>query len=150
MAYIISQLAAGVVASLAVAALFGWTKGVAIVAGGTPDVGPASTPLAALLAEIIASFFLIFAVWGSAADPRAKNVGGFAIGLTIAADILAVGPISGASMNPARSFGPTLIGCMAPGGSILLQHHWIYWVGPIVGGGLAALIYAKFLWPRNA
>ena len=59
--------------------------------------------------EAIATFFLMFAIFGSAVDPAAPKVGGFAIGLTVAADILAIGPLTGASMNPARSFGPALV-----------------------------------------
>jgi MIP family channel proteins len=155
-AYIVIQLLAGTVAALAVYAMFGGgERGALVVAMGTPT--PANDPLthlmiyplwAAVLAEIIASFFLIFAVWGSAADPRARNVGGFAIGLTVAADILAVGPITGASMNPARSFGPTLVASLLPD-SHLWSTHWIYWVGPLIGGGLAALAYHLVLWPRD-
>ena len=86
-----------------------------------------------------------FAVWGTAADPRARNVGGFAIGLTVAADILAIGPITSASMNPARSFGPTLVAYRPE----LWQYHWIYWVGPLVGAGIAAITYHLVLWPRD-
>ena len=97
------------------------------------------------LAEIIATIFLVGAVWGTAADPRARNVGGFAIGLTVAADILAIGPITGASMNPARSFGPTLVAYRPE----LWQYHWIYWVGPLVGAGIAAITYHLVLWPRD-
>lgn len=148
-AYIVIQLLGGVVAAMAVLALFGPDAGENIVRAGTPSLGIDAAgnqfrPIVGLLAEIIATFFLAFAVWGTAADPRARNVGGFAIGLTIAADILALGPISGASMNPQRSFGPTLVA-----GGDLWTHHWIYWVGPIVGGGLAALVYHLVLWPRQ-
>jgi aquaporin TIP len=79
-------------------------------------------------------------VFGTAVDERGKTVkiGGFGIGLTVAFDILAGGPITGASMNPARSFGPALV----------MGHwewHWLYWVAPIVGGVAAALFYDKFL-----
>src|SRR5437762_5284951 len=138
--YIVIQLLGGVVAALAVYAIFGGGEiGAAVVKSGTPDVAKDVGAGTALLCEIIATFFLVFVIWGSAADPRARNVGGFAIGLTIAADILAVGPITGASMNPARSFGPTLIGSWAETGEILWNHHWIYWVGPIIGAVAAAL-----------
>src|SRR5262249_55970116 len=148
--YIVIQLTGAIAASLAVWCMFG--------AGadfrGTPELQiypntPAAvSPWVGLLAEIVATFFLVFVVWGTAADPRARDVGGFAIGLTVAADILAFGPITGASMNPARSFGPTLVASFGQGGSTLWAHHWIYWVGPIVGGGLAAVIYHLVLWPR--
>jgi len=50
-------------------------------------------------------------------------------------------------MNPARSFGPTLVAGFS--GSGLWQTHWIYWAGPIVGGGIAALAYHLIVWPRD-
>jgi aquaporin Z len=145
-AYIVIQLLGGVVAALAVLAIFGPDSsangGQAVLRAGTPNLGINVTAWVGLLCEIIATFFLAFAVWGTAADPRARNVGGFAIGLTIAADILAIGPITGASMNPQRSFGPALV-------SGDWHNHWIYWVGPIVGGGIAAITYHLILWPRQ-
>jgi MIP family channel proteins len=155
-AYMVIQLMAGTIAALMVYAMFGGGEiGAHVVAMGTPAVATDAmthqllvSPAAALLAEVIASFFLIFAVWGSAADPRARNVGGFAIGLTVAADILAIGPITGASMNPARSFGPTLVASFQPGSGVWTMH-WIYWVGPLLGGGLAAIVYHLILWPRD-
>jgi aquaporin Z len=143
-AYIVIQLTGGVVAALTVLALWGPDIGTAIIREGTPQLAADVRPISGLLAEIIATFFLAFAVWGTAADPRARNVGGFAIGLTVAFDILAFGPLTGASMNPQRSFGPTLV---ADG--ILWKHHWLYWVGPIIGACLGALVYHVILWPRD-
>jgi aquaporin TIP len=61
-------------------------------------------------------------------------VGGFAIGLTVAADILAIGSRTGGSMNPARSFGPAVV-------SGVFEGHMVYWIGPIIGGIAAALLY---------
>jgi aquaporin TIP len=93
-----------------------------------------------LLVEFILTFLLITSVFGTAVDDRGKTVkiGAFGIGLTVAFDILAGGPITGASMNPARSFGPALV----------LGHwawHWAYWVGPVLGGCAAALLYHHVL-----
>jgi glycerol uptake facilitator-like aquaporin len=64
-----------------------------------------------LLTEFILTFLLMTAVFGTAVDERGKavKIGGFGIGLTVAFDILAAGPITGASMNPARSFGLALV-----------------------------------------
>lgn len=101
---------------------------------GTPSVGPDITVNMALLTEIVLTFFLVFVVYGTAIDARAPKLGGLFIGLTVVLDILMGGPISGAAMNPARYIGPALLG----GG---LENCWIYWVGPICGGGLAALVY---------
>jgi len=84
--------------------------------------------------EAIATFFLAFVIFGTAVDPRAPKIGGLAIGLTITADILAIGPFTGASMNPARSFGPAVA-------SGIFEGQAVYWIGPIVGAVAAALLY---------
>jgi aquaporin TIP len=101
---------------------------------GTPGVAAGVTPKMALLTEIILTFFLVFVVYGTAVDHRGPKVGGLFIGLTVALGVMMGGPISGAAMNPARHLGPALLG----GG---FHNAWIYWVGPIVGGVLAAIIY---------
>ena len=88
----------------------------------------------AFMLEAIGAFFLIFVIFGTAVDPKAPRVGGFAIGLTLAAVILAIGPFTGGSINPARSFGPAIA-------SGIWEGHLIYWIGPIIGGVLAAQIY---------
>ena len=150
LAYILFQLLGAIVASLAAYLLLGNNEAAAnAVFTGAPRFDPDRvTPAMAIFAEMIATGFLVFVVWGTAADPRARNVGGFAIGLAVAAGILAIGPITGAAMNPARSFGPTLVASLLPGRSLWSQQ-WVYWVGPIVGGGIAAIVYHLLLWPRD-
>jgi len=74
---------------------------------------------------------------------KAVKIGGFGIGLTVAFDILAGGAVTGASMNPARSFGPALE-------MNYWTWHWAYWVAPIIGAVLAAQVYDKILLPREA
>lgn len=97
-----------------------------------------------LITEFVLTFLLITSVFGAAVDERGKavKIGGFAIGLTVAFDILAGGPVTGASMNPARSFGPALA-------MMHFDWHWCYWVGPIAGGVAAALLYHHFLLPED-
>ena len=102
--------------------------------GGGQAVALDITTGQAFMLEAIATFFLVFVIFGTAVDPKAPRVGGFAIGLTIAADILAIGPLTGASMNPARSFGPAVA-------TNIWEGHLIYWIGPIVGGIIAAQLY---------
>jgi MIP family channel proteins len=92
--------------------------------------------LQAIGLEAIATFFLVFVVFGTAVDPRGPKLGGMAIGLTIAADILAIGPLTGGSMNPARSFGPAVV-------THVFEGQTAYWVGPILGGIVAALLYDR-------
>ncbi len=108
------------------------------VSMGTPALGANITPQMGLLTEAILTFFLVFVVYGTAVDNRAPKMGGLFIGLTVTLDILMGGPISGAGMNPARHLGPALFG----GG---LENIWIYWIGPIVGGVLAAQVYKSQL-----
>ena len=83
-------------------------------------------------------------VFGTAVDDRAPGMklGGFGIGLTVAFDILAAGPVTGASMNPARSFGPALVY-----GDF--NFHWCYWLAPIAGAVAAALMYQYVLLDLN-
>ena len=105
----------------------------------TDGKDPAMTaPGFACVLEFIATFFLMFVIMGTAVDNRGVGktaaIGGFGIGLTVAADILCFGPLTGASMNPARSFGPALIG-------VTWDFHWVYWVGPIAGALAAAFVY---------
>jgi MIP family channel proteins len=92
--------------------------------------------LQAIGLEAIATFFLVFVVFGTAVDTRGPKLGGMAIGLTIAADILAIGPLTGGSMNPARSFGPAVV-------THVFEGQTAYWVGPILGGIVAALLYDR-------
>src|SRR4051794_7461276 len=131
--YIIAQVLAAVLAAYALRGLFPD----AVVASsrlGGQSISIDVTTMQAVALEFIATFFLVFVVFGTAVDPRAPKVGGFAIGLTVAADILAIGPLTGASMNPARSFGPAVA-------SGIFTAQFIYWLAPIIGGGLAAVLY---------
>ena len=89
-----------------------------------------------LLVEIILTFFLVGAVFATAVDPRGafKSIAGLAIGLTITMDVFFGGSLTGAAMNPARAFGPELVGNIWSQG-------WIYWIGPAIGALIAALGY---------
>lgn len=87
--------------------------------------------------EIVITFALVYTVYATAADPKKGSLGiiaPIAIGFIVGANILAAGPFSGGSMNPARSFGPAVV-------SGDFSQNWIYWVGPLIGGGLAGLVY---------
>jgi MIP family channel proteins len=131
--YIIAQLLGAAVAAWALKAVFPAHIAITTRLGGqvvSGDIGMG----AAILCEAIATFFLVFVVFGTAVDPHAPKVGGFAIGLTVTADILAIGSRTGASMNPARSFGPAVVSQMFEGQAV-------YWIGPIIGAIAAALLY---------
>jgi aquaporin TIP len=132
-AYLGAQLLGATLAALAVRALY--PDGLDLDAG-VPQPAAGVGAGAAMGIEAILTFFLVWVVFATAADPRGafKSIAGLAIGLTISLDILAGGPLTGAAMNPARAFGPELV-----------QGVWddflVYWIGPLAGGGLAALLY---------
>jgi aquaporin Z len=91
--------------------------------------------LQALVLETILTFILMLVIFGSGLDRRAHiGFAGLAIGLTVMLAAACMGPITGASMNPARSIGPAVVG-----GN--WQHHWLYWVAPIGGAQLAMIVY---------
>jgi aquaporin NIP len=96
---------------------------------------PAIPVFSALGVEIILSFFLMLVVMAVATDSRvAGEVAGLAVGFIVMVDALMGGPLTGASMNPARSFGPAL----ATG---QWAAHWIYWIGPLIGMAIAVPAY---------
>lgn len=131
--YIVAQLLGAMAAAYALKAgtpaeLF------TAVRGGGQAVSIDLTTGPAIMLEAIATFFLVLVVFGTAVDVKAPKIGGLAIGLTLTAAILAIGPLTGASLNPARSFGPAV----ATG---IFEGQLIYWIGPILGGCLASLVY---------
>ncbi|KAK9282915.1 hypothetical protein L1049_011140 [Liquidambar formosana] len=91
----------------------------------------------ALVFEIVMTFGLVYTVYATAVDPKKGNIGivaPLAIGFIVGANILAGGAFDGASMNPAVSFGPAVV-------SWSWDNHWVYWLGPLVGAAVAALVY---------
>ena len=139
--YVVAQLLA---AMLAAYALRGLLPAEAITARlGGQSVALDVTGTQAILLEAIATFMLTFVIFGTAVDPRAPRVGGLAIGMTLGAAILAIGPYTGASLNPARSFGPAVAM-----GDFTAQA--IYWVGPMVGALAAAALYEYLILHRGA
>jgi aquaporin NIP len=96
---------------------------------------PSGSDGQAFVWEVVMTFFLVFVVTAVATDARAvRSAAGLCIGGTVVLDALVGGPISGASMNPARSFGPALVANDFNG-------LWIYLLAPVAGGVIAALIY---------
>ncbi|GFZ14879.1 gamma tonoplast intrinsic protein [Actinidia rufa] len=93
--------------------------------------------LNALVFEIVMTFGLVYTVYATAIDPKKGDLGiiaPIAIGFIVGANILAGGAFDGASMNPAVSFGPAVV-------SWTWANHWVYWVGPLIGAAIAALVY---------
>jgi MIP family channel proteins len=139
--YVVAQLIGAMAAAYALKGLTPAELFTATHAGGqTISIDISFTQ--AFFLEAIATFFLVFVVFGTAVDERGPKVGGFAIGLTVAADILAIGPLTGASMNPARSFGPAVA-------SGIYTAQFIYWLAPIIGGVVAAVLYDQLFLRRG-
>jgi MIP family channel proteins len=133
--YILAQLAGGVLGALALRGFMPselWEP----VALGTPQVAPILSDWQAIALEAVLTFFLVWVVFATALDPEGAfgKIAGLAIGLVITMDILAAGPLTGAAMNPARSFGPALVSGEFTG-------MWVYFLGPVIGGTIAALLY---------
>ena len=137
--YIVAQLLGAVVGAL----LLRYAVGAELFdagGGGAPALGLGVAVGRGIVIEAILTFFLVFAVFGTAVDDRGpwNKTAGFTIGLVIAFDILAFGPYTGAAMNPARWFGPALVAGQWSDAIV-----WI--VGPIAGGIIAGVLYAMVL-----
>jgi MIP family channel proteins len=139
--YIVAQLLGAMAAAYALKSVFPASEFIA-ARGGGQAVASGVTSGSAYMLEAVATFFLTFVVFGTAVDPHAPRVGGLAIGFTLAASILAIGPLTGGSLNPARSFGPAVA-------SGVYEGQVIYWVGPIVGSIAAALLYDSLFLRRG-
>jgi len=132
--YVAAQLLGAVVAALILDAVLVEAVAGDLGAHRLNDTALSGTG-AGLIVEIILTFILVFTVFAVAMDPRGPaNLAPIAIGFAVLIDHFVGVPLTGASMNPARSFGPALV-------ANVWDDHWVYWVGPLVGGGLAGLIY---------
>lgn len=140
-AYVVAQLVGAVLAVFllkmllpaAVASLAAW---------GTPALHPSVTFGKGIGIEAILTFVLMSAVMGTVVSRNAPKVGGFGVGLTLVFAILVGGSLTGAALNPARAFGPALLSGSMTG-------HAVYWIGPIVGAVLAALLWKWLLAEEN-
>jgi aquaporin NIP len=129
LAYVVAQLTGACLAALCLLAV--WTSQPAALGTTTPSVGVGS----ALLYETLLTAILMFVIMAVATDTRAIGAGAaIAIGGAIGLDALFGGPVTGASMNPARSLGPAL----AAGE---WRHLWVYVIGPLCGAALGAFAY---------
>ena len=135
--YVVAQLVGALAAGLALRWVFpqaSWEP----VALGTPAIDPEIGVAAAIVIEAVLTMVLLVAVFGTAIDPRAPKIGGLAIGLAVAADILMGGPLTGGAMNPARWFGPAVA-------SGTYADWYVWWIGPLLGAAIVALVYRVVL-----
>lgn len=135
-AIIIFQLIGSIIGGL----LLSWLYPLQVSSGlrlATPAVNfTAITPLQATVVEIVITFFLVFVVFATAIDARAagKSLGAFPIGFTVGIGWFFGGALTGAAMSPGRWIGPAVA-------SGFYDNWWVYWVGPLLGGVIAALVY---------
>jgi aquaporin TIP len=111
---------------------------------GVPTLGSGVSSGAAVVIEAVLTFFLVWVIFASAVDSRGsfQQIAGLAIGFTIAFDVLMGYGLTGAAMNPARAFGPQLVGDH-------WAHFWVWYIGPFAGGVIAASLY-ELLYLRQA
>jgi aquaporin TIP len=139
--YIVAQLVGAVLAALAARSLYPISVMHASM-NGTPTIANSLQLGQAVAIEAILTFFLVSAVFGTCVNTEAPKVGGFGVGLVLLFDILVGGPLTGAAVNPARAFGPALVAGQ-------WVAHAVYWVGPILGGVTAALLWEHVLLPKR-
>jgi MIP family channel proteins len=136
-AYVGAQILGATVAALVLGAA--WSRHPASLGATVPSVGVAT----ALLYETVLSAFLMFVIVAVATDTRAVGAAAaLAIGGTVGLDALFGGAVTGASMNPARSFGPALAAGQ-------WRDFWVYVVGPLLGASIGAIAYELVRSPRT-
>jgi aquaporin Z len=139
--YVVAQLVGAVLAGLMMKLIL--PANVArVLLYGTPVIANNVTMGSAIAMEAILTFFLVSAVFGTVVSPEAPKVGGFGVGLVLLFAILVGGPFTGAALNPARAFGPAVVSSAWVG-------HVAYWVGPLLGGLVAGLLWAGVLLPKR-
>lgn len=147
--YVGAQLAGGFAGALLIVAAFG-SDAVDTAAVGSTELARGVSYLEGIVAEVIATYLLMTAIMAVAVDRRAApGVSGLVIGLALGGGVLLVAPLSGGSLNPARTFGPLLATTVFDG-----KPNWeelpIYLIGPVVGAAAAALTYDRVTRPRGA
>jgi glycerol uptake facilitator protein len=147
--YWVAQLAGALIGAILINAIFGSQAAHLNATGGT-IIGAGFTKGQALGAEALGTFLLLATIMALAVDRRAPTgFAGLVIGLAVAAEIMVIGPISGGSVNPARTFGP-YVATNIFGGSPPWSQFWVYVVGPLAGGAIATVAYDVIAQPERA
>lgn len=144
--YVAAQLLGAVAGGLLIVAYVG-SRATDLGSVGLTALGPGVNGLQGIVAEALGTFLLVFTIMAVAVDQRAPSGwAGFLIGLAVAVEIMLIGPFTGGSVNPARSFGPYLVNQVF-GGSSPWAEFYVYIVGPLVGGVAGALCYEALARP---
>ncbi len=138
--YVVAQLLGGVLAALLILGYVG-AEATELGGVGLTELADGVGYEQGIVAEIVGTYILVLAIMAMAIDPRADaSWGGWVIGFSVAAAVLVVGPVSGASLNLQRTLGPYVANTLAGGDTPWAQLP-IYLVGPVIGGVLAVLSY---------
>ena len=140
--YVAAQLLGAIAGALLIKGLFPASL-VRISSLGTPQLSGAIGLFEGIALEALFTLVLVSAVFGTAVSPQAQRVGGFAIGLALFVCAMGGGALTGAALNPARAFGPALVSWDWHGQAV-------YWIGPVLGASLAAVLWKFLLLPRSA
>jgi len=144
--YWVAQLVGAILAAYAVRAIVGTVSAEAFAAAQTSGILTERFPYYAMAVEALLTFFLVNSVLHTLVAGKAGPFAGWAIGTTLVIATLAGGPLTGASLNPARTFGPAVVAGAAGNGMMYL----IYFLGPIVGSAIAVGLYRVLNTPENA
>lgn len=148
--YMLAQVIGGLLGALIIALAYGSSAAATLGYGATNFNDATTGYIVATAMETIGTFFLLFVIMGTAVDGRAPSGwAGLIIGLMVAGEIIAFGPITNVSLNPARTLGPVLIQ-LAFGGIYNVAHLAVYIVGPIVGAILGVVVYDFITRARQA
>jgi glycerol uptake facilitator protein len=146
-AYVAGQFAGAVLGGLAIWALFAHT-GIDLGMGQTSFNQDTTTWASAMFAEGIGTAILMFAILGIVDTRSPGDFAGLVIGGVVVAIIMVVGPLTGASLNPARAFGPELVSALGGGATHWNQYLPVYLLPGLVGAGVAAVAYDYLATPR--
>lgn len=139
--YVVAQLLGAIVGAALLAFVFP-KPSVDAMAYGTPLLSSLTTFDRGVVMEAILTFVLVSAVFGTIVSRQAPKIAGWGVGVAILVDALVGGHTTGAIMNPARAFGPAIV-------SWTLTGHVVYWLGPLIGALVAALVWTKILLPKD-
>ena len=140
--YVAAQLLGAIAGALLIKGLFPASLA-RVTSLGTPQLSGAIGLFEGIALEALFTFVLVSAVFGTVVSPQAQRVGGFGIGLALLVCALGGGALTGAALNPARAFGPALVSWDWHGQAV-------YWIGPVLGASVAAVLWKFLLLPRSA
>jgi MIP family channel proteins len=148
--YIVSQLIGAVLGALLTKVVLTYDKVLGVnhtttvyesIRGGSHTLAEGVGPVQAIVFETVLTFILVLTVLMVAVEKTShRHLAPLSIGLAVLVDIAAACNVTGGSMNPARSFGPAAV-IFNLDHSVLLEHHYVYWVGPVIGSLIAAALY---------